>query len=54
MALLAQSHRVELLAFLATSNFQRSLGMGAVPARLLSQPCSEDANVCRELAARRS
>ena len=28
MALLAQSHRVELLACLATSNFKRSLGMG--------------------------
>ena len=47
MALLAQSHRVELHACLATSKFKRSLGMVGVPTRLLSQPCSEDPNVCR-------
>ena len=49
-----EAQRLGLLACLATSNFKRSLGMGGVPARLLSQPCSENANVCRQLAARRS
>ena len=42
-----EAQRMGLLACLATSNFQRCLGMGGVPARLLSQPCSEDPNVCR-------
>ena len=47
-----EAQRLALLACLATSNFKRSLGKG-LPARLHLQPCSEDANVCRELAARR-
>jgi len=42
-----EAERLKLLACLATSNFKRILGMGEVLARLLSQPCSEDANVCR-------
>jgi len=35
-----------LLACLATSNFKRILETAGVPAKLLSQPCSENANVC--------
>jgi len=42
-----EAQRLELLACLATSNFKRSLGMGGVLARLLSQPCYKNANVCR-------
>jgi len=38
-----------LLACLATSNFKRILKMAGVPAKLFSQPCSENANVCRYL-----
>ena len=41
-----EAEKLEMLACLATSNFKRILGTG-IPARLLSQPCSEDANVCR-------
>jgi len=42
-----EAQRLGLLACLATSNFKRSLGLEGVPARLLSQPCSEHVNVCR-------
>ena len=42
-----EAQRLWLLAFLATSNFSRSLGLERVPARLLTQPCSDNANVCR-------
>ena len=42
----SEAQIVELLASLATSNFKRILGTG-IPARLLSHPCSENANVCR-------
>jgi len=42
-----EAQRVWLLGCLATSNFRGILGMGRVPARLLSQPFSENANVCR-------
>ena len=42
-----EAQRLRLLACLATSSFKCSLGMGHVPARLLSQPCSENASICR-------
>jgi len=35
-----EAQRLGMLAYLATSNFQRMLLMWVVPARLLSQPCS--------------
>ena len=53
MALLAQRHRDWdcLIAFPPqTSNV--AWEFGGLPARLLSQPCSENVNVCRYLAAR--
>jgi len=54
MALLkTEAQRLGLLACLAISNFKRILGFKGLSARLLSQPCSEYANVCRYLAARR-
>jgi len=42
-----EAQRLGLLACLAISNFKSSLGMEDLPARLLLQPCSEYANVCR-------
>jgi len=42
-----EEQRLGLLACLPISNFKCSLEMGSVPSRLLSQPCSENANVCR-------
>jgi len=45
------AQRLGLLTCLTTSNFKRSQGMG-FSAGLLSQPCSENANVSRYLAAR--
>jgi len=47
-----ESQRLGLLACLATSNFKRSLGMARVPARLLSQPFSENESVFSYIAAR--
>jgi len=41
-----EAQRLGLLACLATPNFKPILGMG-IPARLLSQPSSEKAKVCR-------
>jgi len=43
---LSEPQILGVLTCLATSNFKRILGKG-IPARLLSQPCSESANVCR-------
>jgi len=48
-----EAQRMGLLASLAISNFKRILGMEEIPARLLSQPCSEYAKVCRYLEPRR-
>ena len=43
-----EAQRLELLACLATSNFEHSLGMGGcLPDSFRLQPCSEAANVCR-------
>ena len=42
-----EAQTMGLFACLTTSNFKRILGLEGVPARLLSQPCSEYANVCR-------
>jgi len=41
-----EAQRLGLLACLATSKFKRILEMAGVPDNLLSQPCSENANVC--------
>jgi len=42
-----EAQRLGLLAFLATSKFKRRLEKGGFPARLLSQPCSQNENFCR-------
>jgi len=42
-----EAQRLGLLAFLATSNFKRSHGMGVVRARHVQQPSSKNANVSR-------
>jgi len=41
-----EAQRLGLLACLATSNFKRSLGIREVTDRLLSQPCSQNGNIC--------